>query len=275
MSNESHVPGDAGMNPTERDGSIKMQGLTKVYDPDGEAVTAIDDIELDIEAGEFVSLVGPSGCGKSTLLNCIAGFIEPTYGNIYVDGTQVDGPGADRGVVFQENRLLPWKTVRENINLGPKMRGTIEDGRAEELLSKMGIEGTGDQYPTELSGGMQQRAEIARLLANDPEIMLMDEPFSALDALTKEIMQELLLEIWEEDNRTVVFITHDVEEAIFLADRVLIMTAGPGEIKETIDVDIERPRDLDVTTTPQFNELKEEALGHIVEEAREAMENEQ
>jgi NitT/TauT family transport system ATP-binding protein len=263
------------MNPTERDGSIKMQGLTKVYDPDGEAVTAIDDIELDIEAGEFVSLVGPSGCGKSTLLNCIAGFIEPTYGNIYVDGTQVDGPGADRGVVFQENRLLPWKTVRENINLGPKMRGTIEDGRAEELLSKMGIEGTGDQYPTELSGGMQQRAEIARLLANDPEIMLMDEPFSALDALTKEIMQELLLEIWEEDNRTVVFITHDVEEAIFLADRVLIMTAGPGEIKETIDVDIERPRDLDVTTTPQFNELKEEALGHIVEEAREAMENEQ
>lgn len=275
MSNESQAPSDAGMKPDKRGGSIQMQGLTKIYDPDGEEVTAIDDIELNIEAGEFVSLVGPSGCGKSTLLDCIAGFIEPTYGNIYVDGTQVDGPGADRGVVFQENRLLPWKTVRENINLGPKIRGEVDDGRADELLSKMGIEGTGDQYPTELSGGMQQRAEIARLLANDPEIMLMDEPFSALDALTKEIMQELLLEIWEEDNRTVVFITHDVEEAIFLADRVLIMTAGPGEIKETIDVDLERPRDLDVTTTPHFNELKEEALSHIVEEAREAMENEQ
>ncbi|PSP85802.1 sulfonate ABC transporter ATP-binding protein [Halobacteriales archaeon QS_6_64_34] len=273
MSNDNQTASDAGVRPDNQDGSIQMQNLTKIYDPDGESVTAIDEIELNIEAGEFVSLVGPSGCGKSTLLDCIAGFIEPTYGHIYVDGTRVDGPGADRGVVFQENRLLPWKTVRENINLGPKMRSETIDGRAEELLSKMGIEGTGDQYPTELSGGMQQRAEIARLLANDPEIMLMDEPFSALDALTKEIMQELLLEIWEEDNRTVVFITHDVEEAIFLADRVLIMTAGPGRIKETIDVDIERPRDLDVTTTPQFNELKEEALGHIVEEAREAMES--
>jgi NitT/TauT family transport system ATP-binding protein len=275
MSNDHQTVTDAGVKPDNRDGSIQMQNLTKIYDPDGESVTAIDEIELNIEAGEFVSLVGPSGCGKSTLLDCIAGFIEPTYGHIYVDGTRIEDPGADRGVVFQENRLLPWKTVRENINLGPKMRGGIDDGRAEELLSKMGIEGTGDQYPTELSGGMQQRAEIARLLANDPEIMLMDEPFSALDALTKEIMQEFLLEIWEEDNRTVVFITHDVEEAIFLADRVLIMTASPGQIKETIDVDLERPRDLDVTTTPQFNELKEEALSHIVEEAREAMESEQ
>lgn len=259
----------------KKPGSIEMQSLTKIYDPKGEHVTAIEEIDLSIESGEFVSLVGPSGCGKSTLLECIAGFIEPTHGQIYVDGDRIDGPGADRGVVFQENRLLPWKTIRENIELGPKMRDAVEDGRAEELLSKMGIEGTGSQYPTELSGGMQQRAEIARLLANDPEIMLMDEPFSALDALTKEIMQELLLDIWEEDNRTVVFITHDVEEAIFLADRVLIMTAGPGEIKESINVDLERPRDLDVTTTPHFNELKEEALGYIVEEARDAMEGTQ
>lgn len=252
-----------------------MQNLTKIYDPEGEHVTALEEIDLNIEAGEFVTLVGPSGCGKSTLLNCIAGFVEPTHGQLYVDGNRVEDPGADRGVVFQENRLFPWKTIQENINLGPKMRGEIKEGRAEELLSKMGIEGTGDQYPTELSGGMQQRAEIARLLANDPEIMLMDEPFSALDALTKELMQELLLEVWQEDNRTVVFITHDVEEAIFLADRVFIMTAGPGKIKETIDVDIERPRDRDITTTPYFNELKEEALSHIVEEAREAMESEQ
>lgn len=272
MSNKNQTASDSSTTSSAKDGSIQLQSLTKIYDPEGEHVTAIDDIDLSIEAGEFVSLVGPSGCGKSTLLECIAGFIQPTHGHVYVDGNQVEGPGADRGVVFQENRLLPWKTVRQNIDLGPKMRGEVEDGRAEQLLSKMGIEGTGDQYPTELSGGMQQRAEIARLLANDPEIMLMDEPFSALDALTKEIMQELLLQIWDDDNRTVVFITHDVEEAIFLADRVLIMTASPGEIKETIDVDLERPRDLDVTTTPHFNELKEEALSYIVEEARTAME---
>lgn len=274
MSNKNEPMTDTS-TVNKKSGSVEMQSLTKIYDPEGEHVTAIEEIDLSIESGEFVSLVGPSGCGKSTLLECIAGFIEPTHGQIYVDGDRIDGPGADRGVVFQQNRLLPWKTIRQNIDLGPKMRDAVEDGRAEELLSKMGIEGTGNQYPTELSGGMQQRAEIARLLANDPEIMLMDEPFSALDALTKEIMQELLLDIWEEDNRTVVFITHDVEEAIFLADRVLIMTAGPGEIKETIDVDLERPRDLDVTTTPQFNELKEEALGYIVEEARDAMEGTQ
>ncbi len=272
MSNKNQLASSSSVTSDSKKGSIQMQDLTKIYDPDGEHVKALEEIDLTIEAGEFVSLVGPSGCGKSTLLNCIAGFIEPTYGQLYVDGDRVDGPGADRGVVFQENRLLPWKTIRENVNLGPKMRGEIEEDRAEELLAQMGIQGTGDQYPTELSGGMQQRAEIARLLANDPPIMLMDEPFSALDALTKEIMQELLLDIWEEDNRTVVFITHDVEEAIFLADRVLIMTAGPGEIKKSIDVDIERPRDLDVTTTPHFNELKEEALSYIVEEAREAME---
>jgi len=275
MSEDQQAASGSTHNPSRESGSINIQSLTKIYDPDGEHVTALEEIDLRIEAGEFVSLVGPSGCGKSTLLECIAGFIEPTYGQVHVDGKEITGPGADRGVVFQENRLLPWKTIRENIDLGPKMRGSIEDGRAEELLAKMGIEGTGDQYPTELSGGMQQRAEIARLLANNPEIMLMDEPFSALDALTKEIMQELLLDIWEEDNRTVVFITHDVEEAIFLADRVLIMTAGPGQIKETLEVDLERPRNLDVTTTPRFNELKEVAMNNIVEEARKAMENEQ
>lgn len=252
-------------------GSITIDDLTKIYDPDGEHVVAVDDVELQIEAGEFITVLGPSGCGKSTLMNCIAGFLEPTAGHVYVDGERIDGPSERRGVVFQANRLLPWKTIKENVELGPKMCGGVVEGRANELLAEMGIKGTEDQYPSELSGGMQQRAEIARLLANDPDIMLMDEPFSALDALTKEIMQELLLEIWEKDNRTVVFITHDVSEAIFLADRVIVMTASPGRIKADIEVDLPRPRDLDVTTSERFTELEREVLDLIHTEAREAM----
>ncbi|MFC4986899.1 ABC transporter ATP-binding protein [Saliphagus infecundisoli] len=256
---------------TAQQGSVLLDEVTKVYDPDGEHVVAVDDVDLRIDAGEFITVLGPSGCGKSTLMNCIAGFLEPTSGHVYVDGDRVEGPSERRGVVFQANRLLPWKTIEENVNLGPKMRGELVEGRASELLAEMGIEGTEDQYPTELSGGMQQRAEIARLLANDPDIMLMDEPFSALDALTKEIMQEMLLEIWEKDNRTVVFITHDVSEAIFLADRVVVMSAAPGEVKADIEVDIPRPRNLDVTTTDRFKELEREVLELIHSEAREAM----
>ena len=269
MSDTKHQADDDGQH--SQTGSIHVESLSKVYDPEGEHVVAVDDITMHIEAGEFVTVLGPSGCGKSTLLDCVAGFIEPTGGNIYVDGTVVDGPSADRGVVFQENRLLPWKTIEQNVEIGPKMRGDVETGRASQLLDRMGLEGTEDQYPSELSGGMQQRAEIARLLANDPDIMLMDEPFSALDALTKEMLQEMLLEVWAEDNRTVIFITHDVEEALFLADRVLVMTAGPGRVKEIVDVDIDRPRDLSVTTADHFTELKDHVLHLIHEEAREAM----
>jgi len=253
-------------------GSVFINELRKVYDPDGEHVVAVEEVELSIEAGEFITVLGPSGCGKSTLLDCVAGFIEPTSGHVYVDGTEVTEPGADRGFVFQETRLLPWKTIEENVNLGPSMRGDVETGRARDLLNEMGLDGIESAYPKELSGGMQQRAEIARLLANDPSIMLMDEPFSALDALTKEILQEMLLEIWAEDNRTVVFVTHDVEEALFLADRVLVMTASPGQIKDVVDVDIDRPRERAVTTTERFSELKNHVLGMIHEEAKEAME---
>lgn len=266
MSSEQYTDSDG----TEQ-GSIVIDDLTKVYDPDGEHFVAVDDIELRIDAGEFITVLGPSGCGKSTLMNCIAGFLEPTSGHVYVDGERVDEPSERRGVVFQENRLLPWKTIQENVELGPKMRGEVVDGRASELLAEMGIDGTENQYPSELSGGMQQRAEIARLLANDPDIMLMDEPFSALDALTKEIMQELLLDIWERDNRTVVFITHDVSEAIFLADRVIVMTASPGRVKADIEIDLPRPRDLEITTTDRFTELEREVLDLIQSEAREAM----
>ncbi|MCL7418893.1 MAG: ATP-binding cassette domain-containing protein, partial [Halalkalicoccus sp.] len=180
-----------------------------------------------------------------------------------------------RGVVFQDNRLFPWKTIQENVEFGPQMNDGVEEGRARAILDEMGLDGFEDSYPSGLSGGMQQRAELARLLANDPDIMLMDEPFSALDALTKEIMQKKLIEVWERDNRTVLFITHDVEEAILLADRVVVMTARPGQVKDVIDVDLDRPRDPEVVTTDRFTELRERALSVIREEAQRALEQEE
>ncbi|MDG5757822.1 ABC transporter ATP-binding protein [Natronococcus sp. A-GB1] len=259
---------------TGKTGAIALDNLNKTYDPEGEHVVAVEDMDLDVAAEEFVALLGPSGCGKSTVLECIAGYLEPTEGEVVVDGTPVTDPDPKRGVVFQENRLFPWKTIKENVEFGPRMHEGVEEGRAESILDEMGLDGFEDAYPSELSGGMQQRAELARLLANDPAIMLMDEPFSALDALTKEIMQKKLLEVWERDNRTVLFITHDVEEAILLADRVAIMTARPGQIKDVIDVDIDRPRDPEVVTTDRFTELRERALSVIREEAERALEQE-
>lgn len=260
---------------TDATGAIDIDELTKIYDPEGEGVVAVEDMQLHVGAEEFVALLGPSGCGKSTVLNCVAGYLEPTEGEVLVDGDPVTGPDPKRGVVFQENRLFPWKTVQENVEFGPRMRDDIQQGRAGDILAEMGLEGFEDAYPSGLSGGMQQRAELARLLANDPDIMLMDEPFSALDALTKEIMQEKLLEVWERDNRTVLFITHDVEEAILLADKVVVMTARPGQVKDVLDVDLGRPRDSEVVTTDRFTELRERALSVIREEARRALEQEE
>jgi NitT/TauT family transport system ATP-binding protein len=255
---------------------VEINGLTKVYDPQGEAVTALEDMDLYVEDGEFVTVLGPSGCGKSTLLECIAGYLDPTEGEAKVAGEPVSEPGADRGVVFQENRLFPWKTIGENIQFGPNVRDDADPDqeRLDYLLEKTGLQGFEDAYPNELSGGMQQRAEICRLLANNPDIMLMDEPFSALDAMTKELMQEMLLDIWDEEDRTVLFVTHDVEEAIFLADRVVVMTARPGQVKGVLDIDLPRPRDYDMLTTDRFTEYKDRALELIHEEAERAMEQE-
>jgi NitT/TauT family transport system ATP-binding protein len=256
------------------DGLVQIENLSKVYDPDGANVTAVEDMDLHIEDNEFVTVLGPSGCGKSTLLECIAGYLEPTSGTVVVDGEEVSEPDPSRGVVFQENRLFPWKTIGENVRFGPTVRddADVDQGRVEELLDETGLEQFEDAYPNELSGGMQQRAELSRLLANDPEIMLMDEPFSGLDAMTKELMQEMLLEIWDDENRTVMFITHDVEEAIFLADRVVVMTARPGQVKGVIDVELDRPRDFEVLTTDRFTQYKDRALELIHEEAERAME---
>lgn len=253
-------------------GTVNIQDLTKVYDTGDGDLTAVEDMDLHIEAEEFVTVLGPSGCGKSTVMECVAGYLDPTEGEVLVNGEPVDGPDPSRGVVFQENRLFPWKTIGGNVRFGPQMRDAVDQSRVDTLFDQMGLEGFEDAYPHELSGGMQQRAELARLLANDPDIMLMDEPFSGLDAMTKELMQEKLLDVWEDDDRTVLFITHDVEEAILLADRVVVMTARPGQVKDVIDVDIDRPRDTDVVTTDRFNELQRRASESIHDEAERAME---
>ena len=257
---------------SEKTGAIDVDGLTKVYDPDGDHVTAVEDMSLDVGAEEFVTVLGPSGCGKSTVMECIAGYLQPTEGEVRVDGERVTEPDPSRGVVFQSNRLFPWKTISENVRFGPQMRDAVDDDRVTDLIDRMGLEGFEDSYPHELSGGMQQRAELARLLANDPDIMLMDEPFSGLDAMTKELMQETLLDVWESEDRTVVFITHDVEEAIFLADRVVVMTARPGQVKDVLEVDLERPRELDMLATDEFTRVKRRALDLIHEEAERALE---
>ena len=213
---------------------ITFEGVSKTYRTDsGHEVQAVAATDLRVEPGELVTVVGPSGCGKSTVMDMLAGFHPPTTGQIRVGGRPVTGPGADRGVVFQQPNLFPWLTVRKNVELGPRLAGVGARERrrtAEQLLSLVGLEQFADRKPYELSGGMQQRAQIARVLTNDPEIILMDEPFGALDAITRERMQSELLAVWAARGKTVLFITHDVDEAVFLGTRVLVMSARPGRV---------------------------------------------
>lgn len=221
----------------------------------GTLIRAMNDVSLRVAESEFVCLVGPSGCGKSTLLNLVAGFERPTEGVVRFRGEEIAGPGTERGVVFQEHALFPWLTVLGNITFGPRARRLPSEvylPRARELLAAVGLEGFAHSYPRELSGGMRQRVSIARALMNEPEVLLMDEPFASLDAQTRGLMQELLLRIWQAARRTVIFVTHDVEEATLLADRVIVMTARPGRIKTEITVAVPRPRTSDVVTTQTF-----------------------
>ncbi len=227
---------------------ISFNGVAKVYVDarTGAHVPALERVEMTIRAGEFVCIVGPSGCGKSTLLNCLAGLISPSEGQILVDGALVTGPGRDRGMVFQEYGLFPWFTVEENIQFGPKMRGLPPPELAEvsaRYVKLVGLAGWEQRFPSELSGGMKQRVGIARALANEPDVLLMDEPFGALDALTRDRMQEELLNIWQADRKTCVFVTHSIPEAVFLADRIVVMSARPGRIKAIVPVEIPRRRD--------------------------------
>ncbi|MCS6877916.1 MAG: ABC transporter ATP-binding protein [Geminicoccaceae bacterium] len=224
---------------------LLVERLSKIYfDPDrGERIAALEEVSLRIAPGEFVAVVGPSGCGKSTLLNLIAGFLEPTSGRILLDGRPVRGPGPDRGVVFQSYALFPWKTVLENVAFGPRMRGLPKaecHAKAMRYLELVGLAHVAHRYPRELSGGMQQRVGVVRALANEPEILLMDEPFAAVDAQTRMTLQEELARIYEERRPTILFVTHDVNEAVFLADRVLLLSKG--RLREEIPVPIARPR---------------------------------
>lgn len=250
---------------------IEFQQASKEFSGRQGIVTALSDISLVIEDAQFVTIVGASGCGKSTLLNLAAGFENPTTGAVMSDGQPIVGPGPDRGVVFQQTALFPWLSVEDNIAFGLKLKanaGTKSvESVVENLLKRTALTKFRKSYPSELSGGMQQRAAIAAVLAIDPGTLLMDEPFGALDALTRSIMQDFLLELWEEDRKTVLLVTHDIDEAIYLADRTVVMTAHPGRVREIIDIDLPRPRRYEIHSNPEFIELRDHVRDIVREEA--------
>jgi NitT/TauT family transport system ATP-binding protein len=263
-----------------RAGALSFREVRKVYDPGGDEVVAIEALSLEIAAGEFVAIVGPSGCGKTTLLNAIAGFDRITAGEIRLDertiasGTYLAPPGADRVVVFQSNALFPWKTVLENVAFGPLVQRRESPvavrARARERLERAGLGDTAGDYPRRLSSGVQRRIEFVRALMNDPKVLLLDEPFRALDAMSKAVMHEHLLELFEGSGTTVFFITHDLDEAILLADRVVISTSRPMSVKSILTVDLPRPRDYRVVASAAFAALKAQALTAVGEEAEKA-----
>ena len=242
---------------------IRIDGVSKTFD---NGLTALARVSLDLAENSFTCLLGPSGCGKSTLLGMIAGFVQPTAGRVLVDGAPVRGASADRGVVFQEYALFPWRTALENVEFGPLIRRVSRAERrriAMDHLDLVGLKGHETKFPSELSGGMKQRVAIARALANNPSILLMDEPFGALDAQTREILQEEMLRIWQQARKTVVFVTHSISESLFLADRVVVMATKPGSIKAIIDVDLPHPRER---TDPSFIALERQVKQLVREE---------
>jgi NitT/TauT family transport system ATP-binding protein len=260
-------------------GAIRIKDVVKIYDPDGAAVMAVDHCTLDIAAGEICMIVGPSGCGKTTLLNAIAGFHSITSGSIEMDGQLLCGPGkpmaepgSDRIVVFQNGALFPWKSNLDNVAFGPLMQGKMSKKenyeQARAMLADAGLSGTENNFPGEVSSGLRRRVEIVRALMNDPKVLLFDEPYRALDSLTKSVMHEALLEIYYRNKVTIFFITHDLEEAIFLGHKVAIMTTRPCRPKKVLEVDIPHPRDYSVLTSKRFRELLEETADVVHEEAR-------
>jgi len=256
---------------------LEVNNISKTYvSSKGESFRALKDVNLQVKDREFVALLGPSGCGKTTLLKLIAGLIEPSSGEILLDGKKIRGPGANRGMVFQKYSLFPWLNVWENIEFGLRLNGMPKEKRyelVEHYIRLIGLMGFENAYPRELSGGMQQRVAIARTMVTNPEILLMDEPFGALDTQTRSLMQELLLDVWEKDNKTVLFVTHDVEEAIFLADTIYVSTAQPGTIKAKIDVRIPRPRTFETKTSRRFLKLNKQLREMIREESIKAMQS--
>ena len=256
---------------------LEARNIGKIFtSQDGEPMAeALRDINLTIRPGEFVSLVGASGCGKTTLLRIIDGLIAPTNGSVLLDGREVSRPGSDRGFVFQSDALLPWRTVLGNVMLGLEAQGKdnpTAQSIAQEYIELVGLRDFADYHPMEISGGMRQRVNLARALAVDPEVLLMDEPFASLDAQTREIMQSELLTIWSRHKKTVLFVTHQIDEAVYLSDRVVTLNARPGQVKEVIDIDIPRPRPLSVKRTSDFVGYVDRVWGLIEEEVLQSME---
>ncbi|MRI57165.1 ABC transporter ATP-binding protein [Methylobacterium sp. DB1607] len=255
-------------------GLIEVQDFCLRYETMEGAVEAVSDTSLTVRPGEFVSIVGPSGCGKSTLLNALAGFLKPSGGRVTVDGEPIAGPSADRGMIFQQYSLFPWKTVRQNVEFGLKMSGVSRserERRARTLLGLAGLTPFEDHYPDRLSGGMKQRVGIVRALATGPRILLLDEPFGALDAQTRLIMQQILTNMWQQLKISVLFVTHDIDEAIFLSDRIYVMTARPGSIKAEIVVPLPRPREPSMMLSSEFLGLRRGLMSLIREESIRAM----
>ncbi|HIV20602.1 MAG TPA: ABC transporter ATP-binding protein [Candidatus Scatomorpha stercorigallinarum] len=248
---------------------VHIDNVVKKFNGRNGEMVALNGVTLDIHDNEFICVVGPSGCGKSTLLNIIAGLLEPTSGQVYCDGELVTGTGTERGVVFQQYALFPWLTVKKNVRFALEMKG-IKGKEADDLamqyLRKVDLEKFANHYPKELSGGMKQRVAIARAYAADPKVLLMDEPFGALDAQTRTQLQSELLETWEKDRKTCFFITHDVDEAIILAQKVIVMSARPGRVKAIIDIDIPYPRDQETKMSTRFLELKNQIWGLVYQE---------
>ena len=251
------------------DTGLVVHGVEKVYQSKSGPVFALDHIDLQVHPKEFLSLLGTSGCGKSTLLRIICGLEEATAGSVWHKGQELHGPGPDRGMVFQAYTLFPWLTVLENIEFGLRQKKLPKkESRdiAEHYIDLVGLRGFEQQCPNSLSGGMKQRVAIARALANDPDVLLLDEPFGALDMQTRGVMQELLLDVWQRSPKTIIMVTHDIDEAIFLADRVAIMSARPGRIKDIVDINIPYPRTQETKLTPEFNELKNHIWSQVYQE---------
>jgi ABC-type nitrate/sulfonate/bicarbonate transport system ATPase subunit len=253
--------------------ALTIKQVSRVFPPatkGGQPTRALEPTDLTVANNDFVTILGPSGCGKSTLLRIVAGLDRPTGGEVLLDGERVSGPGPDRGMVFQSYTLFPWLTVAENIGFGLREKGMTPgdaNGIVANYMERVGLKGFENHWPKQLSGGMQQRTAIARALANDPKILLLDEPFGALDNQTRSLMQELLLGIWERDRKTVLFVTHDIEEAIFMGSRVIVMTARPGRIKADIAIGLPHPRHYTLKTAPEFVALKQRLVDEIRVEA--------
>ena len=250
--------------------ALKIKQVSKGFGPDWAREEIISDFSLDVEAGKLTVLVGPSGCGKSTLVNLIAGFDAPDHGEISMDGSRITQPGHDRMVVFQETALIPWQTTIENVTFGPIMRGENRKhtvARGNELLNKVGLSEFKDKYPIQLSGGMQRRAELARAMINNPQIMIMDEPFRGLDAMSRELMQEFFVRLFEDNKRTNLFVTSEIEEAIFLADHLVILSNRPTNVRTVIDINLPRPRSYDMLGGTEAYNYKRDAMDILHEEA--------